>query len=148
MKDKAFIILSGLFFLIFFIGIGVVTLDRPVSNILRAKNVNPSPFKSFVIAFPQVGITSDSSKSDMGKEIKVTVTMRDVNGVILPDRQIKLTPSLNSVVIKPANIQTTNNTGQAVFFLSSKDPGTVKLTVNDIETNMKLENVPSVEFTE
>src|SRR3989338_8129832 len=82
MKDKTFLILAGLFFLLFFGGIVTFALQKPSSTILRAKNTAPSPLKSFVVVFPQV--------SRIGEKVKVTVTMRDISGQILPNRSVRL----------------------------------------------------------
>ena len=147
MKDKTFLSLSILFFLLFFMGIGVLTLDKPVSRMfLRASNVNPSSLKSFAIVFPQV--TSVSSTNRPKNEMKVTATIRDVNGTILADRKIQLNTSLSGTLVSPSELQTTDQNGQAVFYLSSSLPGKGNLTITDLDSNTQITNIPSVEFVQ
>ncbi len=148
MKDRTFINLAGFFFLLFFAGIAMLSLDKPINQYLRAKNVNPSPLKSFAIVFPQVASISDKKTSSQVTDIKVTVTMRDVNGSTLPNRRVKLSSSLEGTVITPADTQITNELGQTQFILTSTSTGKAILTATDMETNTALVNIPSVEFIE
>lgn len=140
MNDKKFLVLSGLFFLIFFAGIAVITLEQPTSQILRAKNENPSPLKSFAIIFPQVG--------KVGDKIKVSVYIRDVNGTILTNRSVKLATNPVTVDITPSDTQTTNSLGMSQFFVSSKIPGKVEIIATDLNSNTSVANIPSIEFTQ
>lgn len=140
MKDKTFVALSGLFFLVFVIGIGAVTLNRPLSNILRAKNVVPSPLKSFAVAFPQI-IT-------VGKTSKISVYIRGVDGNILPNKTVKLSAEPASVSIEPADTNSTNDIGQAEFSISSQTTGKVKLKAVEVASNTEIINIPSVEFVQ
>lgn len=140
MKDKTFLTLAGLFFLLFFGGIATIAIQSPSSTILRAKNTNPSALKSFVVIFPQVG--------SVGSKLKVTVSMRDVNGAVLPSRSISVSSSLPTLIVEPSNTQTTDDHGQAQFFISSPVAGTATLTVSDVGSNIAIVNIPSVEFTQ
>ena len=148
MKDKTFLTLAGLFFIVFIVGIAVMTFDKPAGNILRAKQENPSPLKSFVVIFPQIGVAGDEASGKKPTKLKVTVTIRDVNGAVLSNRQIQITTSLDTVSVTPSDTQTTNDNGQAEFFLTSSSTGTVKLTITDKASNQAIANVPTVEFTE
>lgn len=138
MKDKAFLSLSVLFFFIFFAGIAILTLEKPTSLLLRAKDENPSPLKSFAVAFPQVGPT--------GSQIKVSVYMRDINGGILAGRPVKLSSDNPTITITPADTQNTNNIGMAEFFLTGSTAGKIQLTAVDVKSNTAIVNIPSVEF--
>lgn len=138
MKDKKFLALSLLFFLMFFAAIGVLTLDQPTRQILRAKNTNPSPLKSFVAIPIQIGKIG-------GQKLKVSAYIRDVNGIVLPNRQVQLTTT-PSTTVTPSDTQTTNNLGMVQFYIEAGDPGTVQLTITDISSNMTLANVPTIEF--
>ncbi len=148
MKDKKFLTLSILFFLLFIAAISTVMLEKPTSQILRAKNSVPSPLKSFVIVFPQVGVAQSQNGDNAGTKIKVSVYMRDVNGNVLPDRTVKLSSSLEGVNISPADQQITDNIGQAQFYLTSTGTGKAELTATDVVSNTKIVNVPTVEFTQ
>ena len=86
--------------------------------------------------------------SQIGTKVKVTVSMRDVNGSVLPNRSVHLSSSITSLEVTPADTQTTNNNGQAQFFINSNTPGTVKLTVSDLGSNITIVNIPTVEFTQ
>lgn len=138
MKDKAFLSLTALFFLIFLAGIAIVTLEKPTSLMLRAKNENPSTLKSFAVAFPQVG--------PLGSQIKVSVYVRDNNGAILSGRPVKLSTDNSAVTITPGDTQNTNNIGMAEFFITTKEAGKVQLIAVDINSNTTIVNIPSVEF--
>jgi hypothetical protein len=138
MKDKAFLSLSVLFLLFFFAGIAVLTLEKPTSFLLRAKTENPSPLKSFAIAFPQVGA--------VGTKIKVSVYTRDVNGKVLSNRRVKLEAPNSNIAISPSNTVNTNDIGMAEFFITSTEAGTVQLSATDVNSNTVIVNIPSVEF--
>ncbi|MCL4339387.1 Ig-like domain-containing protein [Patescibacteria group bacterium] len=148
MKDKKFLTLSTLFFLLFIAAMSTVMLEKPTSQILRAKNSVPSPLKSFVIVFPQVGVAGSQNGDNTGTKIKISVYMRDVNGNVLPDRTVKLSSSLEGVTISPADQQVTDNIGQAQFYLTSTSTGKAELTAIDVVSNTKIVNVPTVEFTQ
>lgn len=136
MKDKKFLLLSGLFFLVFLIGITLVALRGSTSTFLKAKSSVPSSDKSFAIVFPQ-----------MGKNIKVIVTIRDADGNILSGRQTKVATSLAGVTIDPSDTQMTDEKGQATYTLTSTITGKATLSVMDVDANLTLANVPSIEFT-
>lgn len=148
MKDKTFVALSSLFFLIFFIGVVSVTLNKPLSNILRAKDVAPSPLKSFGIVFPQIGAVGDATGIKNPTKIKVSIYIRGVDGSILSNRTVKLAADLPSISIQPADTQMTNNIGQAEFFITSNQAGRAKLTATDVSSNISVVNIPTVEFTQ
>ena len=131
MKDKKFIALSLLFFLLFFAGIVTVAIQKPTSQILRAKNVNPSPLKSFIIVFPQIGTAGNENSDKKPTQIKVSVYLRDESGSVLSGRSVQLTSS-PAVTTKPADTVSTDNIGMAQFFISSSQKGTVKLTATDV----------------
>ncbi len=116
--------------------------------LIRAQNSRAHPLKSFAILFPQVVAVGKENDSNKTNEIKVTVTIRDANGLILPNRRVQLSSSLNSTIISPSDTQITNNNGQAIFYLSSSSPGTAKLTIVDLDSNplVEIANVPSAEF--
>lgn len=146
MKDKKFAALASIFFLLFFAGIALVALQKPTSQILRAKSSNPSPLKSFIIVFPQIGTAGDENTQKKPTQIKVSVFIRDESGSGLSGRNVQLSTS-PSVVIKPADTVSTNNLGMAQFFISSSQNGKVKITASDTATNTTLSNTPTVEFT-
>lgn len=148
LSDKRFLVLSSLFFLLFFLSVATVTLQKPLSRILRAKNVTPSAAKSFAIVFPQVGVAGDKNGAVKPTDIKVTITIRDANGAVLPNRQIKISSSLGSVAINPSDTQLTDDLGQVQFLLTSSVSGKVQLTAIDIESNINITNIPSIEFTQ
>ncbi|OGG20683.1 hypothetical protein A3D03_00035 [Candidatus Gottesmanbacteria bacterium RIFCSPHIGHO2_02_FULL_40_13] len=149
MKDKAFISLVGVFFFLFVAAIGIIVINNPTSNILRAKNSAPSPQKSFVIVYPQVsGIASDANSSKTPIKIKVSVYLRDVNGNIVPNRPVKISTNPSSTIISPSDTASTNEIGMAEFSVSSMVPGEFALNATDIESNMSISNIPTLEFTE
>ena len=141
MKDKTFIVLSATFFLLFAIGTATLTLNNPLSQILRAKDVAPSPLKSFGVVFPQVGVSGTT-------KIKVSIYIRDVNGGLLPNRAVKLSSDSEFVSITPSDTQNTNSIGQAEFFITSTGTGKIKIAATDVATNTSVVNIPSVEFTQ
>jgi hypothetical protein len=148
MKDKTFAALSGIFFLLFFIGIGAVTLNKPITTLLHAKNVNPSPLKSFGVVFPQVGKAGSETGTSKPTKIRVNVFIRDVSGAVLSNRSVKLSSDLPAVTITPSDTQMTNNIGSAEFFITAASPGKTLLTAVDTESNTVVKNIPSVEFTQ
>ena len=148
MKDKAFISLVGAFFILFVAAIGVIVMNNPTSNVLRAKNSVPSPLKSFVIVYPQIGIAGDTNNSKTPTKIKVSVYLRDVNGNVMPDRSVKVTTNPSSATISPGDTAFTNNIGMAEFSISSTVTGKVALNVTDVANNMSISNIPTLEFTQ
>ena len=148
MKDKAFMSLVGAFFILFVAAIGVIVMNNPTSNVLRAKNSVPSPLKSFVIVFPQVGVAGDVNSSKTPTKIKVSVFLRDVSGNVMPDRSVKITTNPTSAAISPTDTAFTNNIGMAEFSLSSNVAGQVALNATDVASNMSISNIPTLEFTE
>lgn len=147
MKDRKFLALASFFFLLFFAGIATVALQKPTNQILRAKNVNPSPLKSFIIVFPQIGVAGDESSDKKPTQIKVSVFIRDESGDVLPGRSVQLAASPTSI-IKPADTVSTDKLGMAQFFITSKTAGTVKLTATDLGSNTVVSNNPTVKFTQ
>lgn len=148
MKDKVFVALSSIFFIVFAVGIGVSFLNKPTSSILKAKNAVPSPLKSFAVVFPQIGVAGAEDAPKPPAKIKVSVFMRDVNGNVLADRNIRLTSTPSTLKITPADSLFTNNIGQAEFFITSSETGKVTLSVTDIVSNTQLANLPTVEFVQ
>lgn len=148
MKDRKFLALSSFFFLLFFLAIAGVALDRPLSLFLRAKNVTVSPLKSFVIVFPQIGAAGLEGSDKPPTKIKVTVYLRDINGNVVSGHNIKLASSLEGTSIIPADTQPTNELGMVQFFLSSPNPGKSQLAATDLIGNISVMNIPSVEFTQ
>lgn len=146
MKDKTFIALASLFFLIFLTAIGAVTLNKPINNILRAKDVAPSPLKSFGVVFPQIATAGNEESGQQSTKVKVSIYIRGVDGSILSNRTVKLASDFIGVKITPSNTVTTNNIGQAEFFVSSIEPGTIKLTATEVASNTLVLNIPTVEF--
>lgn len=147
MKDKKFVALASFFFLLFFGGIAVVALQKPTIQVLRAKNGNPSALKSFIIVFPQIAKTGDENNTDKSTQVKVSVFIRDESGSVLPARSVKLTTS-PTVTIKPADSVTTDDLGNAQFFISSSTSGVVKISALDVASNTAISNTPTVEFAE
>jgi len=119
---------------------GIVTLNQPISYLLRARNVTPSPSKSFVMVFPQV--------APINTKVKVSVYIRDVNGVSLPNRRVKVSTDVSGVSFMPSDTQTTNEIGMAQFSMVSASNGRVKISAIDMESNTNIINTPSVEFTQ
>lgn len=138
MKDKKFLTLTGIFLTLFLVGISIIAVENPVSQMLRATNVAPSPLKSFATVFPQI--------EQLGNQVKVSVYIREVNGRALPNRQVQLSVSDSQVTISPSTAQTTNDIGQVQFFLTSNVPGIFKITATDVATNTNVVNIPTVEF--
>ncbi|MCJ7739810.1 Ig-like domain-containing protein [Candidatus Microgenomates bacterium] len=148
MKDKTFVTLAVLFFLLFLTGIAALTLNTPLSGILRARNVTPSPLKSFGVVFPQVGNAGIENSPKKPTSIRVSVYIRDVNGSVIPGRVVKLAASSSDVTIKPSDTQTTDKIGQAQFTVTSPVKGIVKFTATDTESNTVISNIPTAQIIE
>ena len=146
MKDKTFITLTGLFFLLFVIGIGAITLDKPLSSILRAKNVAPSQFKSFGMAYPQIASVGNISKGQKPTDVKVSIYIRGIDGSILTNKSVKITVDPSIVNIEPSDTQVTNDIGQAQFTITSQVEGKVKIKAHETTSNIDIMNIPTVEF--
>lgn len=141
MKDKPFFVLSGLFFLLFLGGMTLFAMEQTgPSTILKATNAAVSPLKSFVIVFPQV--------ASIGTKVKVTVTLRDVNGVAIPNRPVQLTSPSTPIVVTPLDTQSTDENGQAQFFIVATTPGTVQLQATELGSNLSIINIPTAQFTQ
>src|SRR3989344_1808668 len=140
MKDKAFITLAVMFFLIFFMGVGIVAFNEPLSNMIRAKDEKPSADKSFGVVFPQVAKTGD--------KVKVSIYIRDVSGNVLANRSIKLAAVQGTVQVAPSDTLATNDIGQAEFSITTSNPGTVKLAASDLSSNTQVNNIPTIEFSQ
>lgn len=147
LKDKKFLALSSVFFLLFLVAMAIATLNQPISRFLRAKNVAPSPLRSFVVVLPQVGTVGTEGSGSNPTKIKISVYMRDVNGTSIPNRSVKISSDLDSVSFSPSDTQITNTLGMAQFFMTSTTVGKTQLSVVDTETNTSIVNIPTVEFT-
>ena len=148
MKDKKFLALSSLFFLLFFAMIGIAGLDQPKSGFLRAKNSTMSPLKSFAVVFPQMGIAGNQNSETPSTKVKVSVYIRDVTVESMPNISVKLSADTKGVNISPIDTQNTDELGMAQFFLTSPSPGKIKLTATDIASGTPIANIPTVEFTQ
>lgn len=148
MKDKKFLALSSLFFLLFFAMIGIAGLDQPKSGFLRAKNSIMSPLKSFAVVFPQMGVAGAENSETPPTKVKISVYIRDVTGESMPSRSIKLSTDAAGVNIAPADTQNTDELGMAQFFLTSPSAGKIKLTATDLTSGTPIANIPTVEFTQ
>lgn len=140
MKDKAFITLAGMFFLLFFMGVGAVAFNEPLSNLIRAKDVTPSADKSFGVVFPQVAKTGD--------RVKVSIYIRDTAGNVLTGRSIKLAAVDDVIQVSPSDTQATNSIGQAEFSITTNRPSTIKLSASDLSSKTQVVNIPTVEFSQ
>lgn len=147
MKDKTFISLSVLFFILFFLGIALVGFEKPLLNTIFALNENPDTGKCFGVIFPFSGTAGDENSPTRPTKIRVTVVIRDKNNKFLSNRPIRLVPDLSSVTVSPTDTQNTAN-GQAVFEISSSRAGTVHLKAIDLNSKAVIEKIPSAEFTE
>ena len=145
MKDRTFMALSSLFFLLFFVLVGSVALNQPINSILKAKNIVPSPLKSFGVVFPQVAKISNITTGETGMKVKISVYIRGVDGSILPRRTVQLS-SERPLSIEPADTVETNEIGQAEFLVSSSQVGRVKVTAIEMATNTEIINIPTIEF--
>jgi hypothetical protein len=143
MKDKTFVTLAGLFFLLFIGGIIAVALENPTAGFFtRASSAAPSPLKSFAITYP-------TKAARVGDTVKVSVYIRDVNGTSLPGRSVKLSANSAVISISPSDTLVTNDAiGQAQFFITSATPQKIVLTITDVTSNPPIEvvQVPTVEF--
>lgn len=149
MKDKKFLALSGLFFLLFFAMISVASFDQQSKGIFtRASSSTFSPLKSFAVVFPQLGTAGNETSDKPPTKIKVSVYLRDVNGASMINRSVKLSASIAEVNITPSDTQTTNDLGMAQFFITSPIPGKIQLTATDLGSNTAIANIPSVDFTQ
>lgn len=147
MKDKTFVALTGIFFLVFLIAVVSLTFNTQLSSILSAKNVSPSSLKSFGVVFPQVGVVQSRDGTKPGTKIKVSIYIRDNSGDLLAKRSVKLTSDLQSVTIIP-NVDETNDIGQAEFQIISTSVGKARLVATDVASNTEIINIPTVEFTQ
>lgn len=142
MKDKKFLVLSTVFFLLFLFGIISLSLDKPTSQILRAKNATPSPLKSFVKFYPPTAPVGNN-------KVTVNVYIRDVSANSLPGRTVRLLVPDPKIIISPADTQTTNDFGMAQFVITSNIVGLFKLSAIDVSSEISISdsNIPDIEFT-
>jgi hypothetical protein len=80
----------------------------------------------------------------------VTVTLRDANGIGVPNKDVTLanTSGPQAATINPLTAVTTNGAGQAVFNVSSTTPGIEIFTATDVTDTLTLTDTASVEFVE
>jgi hypothetical protein len=80
----------------------------------------------------------------------VTVTLRDANGIGVPNKNVTLanTSGPQAATIDPLTAVTTNGAGQAVFNVSSDTPGIEVFTATDVTDTLTLTDTASVEFLE
>lgn len=156
MKDKAFTTLSGLFFLLFFIGITAVALEQPLrSTFIRAKNAVPHPVKSAVFISPQIGKIGDEETPLKPQKITVSVFLRDAASQAISGTKVELAVRLapeaptGAVTVSPGG-STTDENGLAKFILTAKKSGKARITVIDLEKNspIDIQSIPTVEFIE
>lgn len=156
MKDKTFSTLSGLFFLIFFVGVTAVALEQPLrSQFIRAKDAIPHPVKSAVFISPQIGKIGDEGTPVKPQKITVSVFLRDASSQAISGTKVELAVKLepeaptNAVTIAPGK-STTDENGLAKFTVTSKKSGKAQFTVMNLEKNtpVDIQSIPTVEFIE
>lgn len=156
MKDKIFTTLSGLFFLIFFVGVTAVALENPLrSGFIRAKNAVPHPIKSAVFIFPQIGKIGAEGNTKKPDKITISILLRDASANPIPNFETKLAAKLTQeappdVLTITPNETKTNDNGIALFTVTSKKSGKAEFTVIDLKTNtpIDIQSIPTVEFIE
>lgn len=156
MKDKKFIILSSIFFLLFIFSIGSLLIGNPLSNYIKAATVTVSASKSIITALPQACSVSNNAPFPCAeKKIKVDVYVRSEGGDLIPNRTVQLSTQngiADKITISPSGNQITNTFGKAEFILSSDTIGKTDLIAKDITDpdsakHIQIAQPLSIEFT-
>lgn len=131
--DKKLVGLVTLFFLSFLFFISVVLFNKPLSNLIRAKeDISPSSQNSLMFAWP-IEVQADGKTS-----VKIDVFVRSESNKLVPNKQVSVRSTLGQV--QPSSGITDKN-GKTSFTLASDQPGTAELTAiidNTTELSKKL----------
>lgn len=131
--DKKLIGLVTLFFLSFLFFLSVVLFNRPLSNLIRAKeDTSPSSQNSLMFAWP-IEIQADGKTS-----VKIDVFVRSESNKLVSNKEVRISSTLGQV--QPISVLTDKN-GKASFSLVSAQPGIAELTAtidNSTELSKKL----------
>ncbi|MCX7881167.1 MAG: Ig-like domain-containing protein [Patescibacteria group bacterium] len=120
--DKKLLGLISVFFLSFLIFISVLLFNKPIVQLLRAKEeTNPSPKKSLIIAWP-LTLPADGKTNST-----ITVFLRNEKNQPVSNKIIFLKSTLGE--FKENNL-ISDKDGKAEFHLSSTTPGLAQITVN------------------
>lgn len=134
--DKKFIGLISLFFLTFGVFSATVLFNKPLTQLIRAKeDIAPSTANSLIFAWP-LTVNADGKSTS-----SVTVFVRTTTDKPIANKQVSIASTLGSF---KNNIETTDNGGKATFTLTSDTKG-----IADIEAaidNDKIQQKVSVKF--
>lgn len=90
---------------------------------------------------------SDTAPANGSSTTSMTLTLKDSGGAVLSGLvEVLSIPSNPSAVINPASA-TTDSNGQAVFTITSTNPGTFNINVTDQGTQITLTDLGQVTFT-
>ena len=116
--DKKFVILVGVFLVLFGVFISLVLFEKPLVRLTRAKLDQPSAEKSIIFAWPLKVVADGRSES------VITVFARTENGDELSNRSITLTSSVGQLV---ETTVVTDKLGKAEFKIRSTIAGMADL---------------------
>lgn len=135
--DKKFVILIGVFFVLFGLFISLIFFERPFIHLARAKFDQPSSDRSIIFAWP-LQITADGqSTSD------ITVFIRTEKGDELGKRTVTLTSSIGQLV---ESTVTTDKLGKAEFKIRSQNTGIAEIKAI-VDNSVPINQTIFIEFT-
>ncbi len=118
--DKKLVGLVALFFLSFLFFLSVVLFNRPLSNLIRAKeDTLPSAQSSLLFVWPI------DSKADGQSQVKIDVFVRSDSNKQLSNKQVRVSSTLGEV--QPASA-ISDKSGKASFTLVSSTPGIAEVS--------------------
>lgn len=136
--DKKLLTLIMLFFLSFAFFATVTIFNKPLTQFIRAKeDFIPSPDRSTILAWPLSYLKADG----------ITESVINVFVISESDKPIanKLVSLTNSLGILKESAATTDDSGKAVFRISSTTPGVAEVEAV-VEPDIKLSKKVSIKF--
>lgn len=135
--DRKFVILLGVFFVLFGLFISLILFERPLIRFTRAQLDTPSSEKSIIFAWPL------KLAADGVAESTVTVFVRNNNGDEFGKRAVTLTSTMGQL---SETTVVADKLGKAEFKIKSSSPGVAEIKAV-IDNAVPINQTISIEFT-
>lgn len=135
--DRKFVILLGVFFVLFGLFISLILFERPLVRLTRAQLDTASSEKSIIFAWP-LKVPANGADSST-----ITVFVRNKSGDEFGKRAVTLTSTIGQIS-EPTVVA--DKLGKAEFKIKSSAPGTAEIKAI-IDNTISINQTLSIEFT-
>ncbi len=135
--EKKFVVLIGVFLVLFGLFISLILFEKPLVRLTRAKLDQPSAEKSIIFAWPLKVVADGRAES------VITVFARNGQGDELSNKAVTLTSSIGQLV---ETTVVTDKLGKAEFKIRSSNQGIADLKAV-VDNTTTVNQTVSIEFT-